>query len=1170
MIKPVLIVILLSVVLLLLLWLAPLISSELFIWLTIGWKWTLTFITVLVCCLMLWKILRWPKIRGATGRHSFENSFENSAENAVFEQDKAHYKRQLMDDWKHLWKILTGRHGNTPYTLAWLIMVGTDGSGKSSWLIDAGFEKVTAGSPNQKSSIVFWLGEHAVIVELAGHYYTRDKEQLDEFLLNHLLVLIRKKRPRRPINGILAALSTEQLILRDPNGLLEQARQLRWRLLSLNRQFANTFPVWILLTQADRLNGFMELFRRMNSQRQMLPFGFYTQEGYHPEQFRQAFDLCHKELADVLFGCIHPEKDSNARQAQVRYVLQFSLLGERLHFFCNEIFQSRHGTPSPELKGVWFSSCGQHGSTINLLASEVARLHGFKAQPEQPQIPDNQSYFSQQFFNRILFNDMGNVREDPMARKLWLTRISLASGTLIAILIAGLTFCWSQIQYNDQLLVQQKMIIKDYQRSMDQLEAPIPASDVVQLLGGLQSLNRLYRQSSRWLYHGGLMDWNTASDIQGFYHQQLRHYLLLPMARRLHDRLQRALTQHRDQLFDDLHYYLMLFNPGIRDTGLLQNHLGNLLLAGPGEEERAQLDSLLADIWRLETGREMTTTLPDQALIDRAREVLSTQPSERLVYNHLRRLPPFSGTLNTQELFGNAFASLFIVEADGDHTEMPRFYTRSLYTQLDLSATSPLLRQEIISLNRIQKGESQVSVIELARISRRVREFYFRDYIRTWDNLIHHIRLQPAGSLDQIEQQTTLLARGAAALQALLNVITSETSLAEESSVPDVVALGRQAGRVPAPAAIRKTTRIFNQAARLLPGGSPGKAAPDNPAIVNQAFAEYTGDAVDLQSRLSPVLDQLLQELQIINGHFDQDLALYQLAAKVMTNNQNILQELWHQAASDDTQVGDWLNQLAGEVWAWAINGAGRYCQRRWQQEVYPFWRQHLRDRFPLMTGTGKDIQYADFVAFFKPKGLVDDFAATLTPFLQQSSLQYSSLQSRSWQLKTVQGQQLPVSRTLLQQLNNAGQLQQLLFNSDGVLQINYRLRILELSSRASEFSLRDSNDRFVYRHGPRLWDNRQWSANETGQLTVTLRDDSMIFEQHILTQESYTGLWAWLRFVFNCQQWQKDNRVELVYRRKGYQTRLEVELERGGNPFSPALYNRIKLPGVILRADAG
>nr|MDT0251792.1 type VI secretion system membrane subunit TssM [Endozoicomonas sp.] len=835
------------------------------------------------------------------------------------------------------------------------------------------------------------------------------------------------------------------------------------------------------------------------------------------------------------------------------------LLGERLHFFCDEIFQSRYGVSSPELKGVWFSSCGQHGDSINLLASEVARLHGFKAQPVQPQIPDNQSYFSQKFFNRILFNDMGNVRENPIARKLWLARISLASGALAAVLIAGLTFCWWQIQYNEQLLAQQKMIINDYQHSIQQLVAPgdsIPASDVVQLLAGLQLLNRLYQQSSRWMYHGGLLDWNTARNIQAFYQQQLRQYLWMPLVQRFHDRLQMAVTLHSDQLFDDLQYYLMLFDPKIRDTGLLQSHIRNVLLADPGEEAGKQLDSLLVDIWRLEGIRNIAKILPDQALTERAREVLSTQPPERLVYDHLRRLRQFSGVLNARELFGNEFASLFTVATDGDNAEIARFYTRSIYTRLNLSATSPLLKREIISLNRIQKGESQVSVIELARISRRIREFYFRDYIRTWDNLINRIRLQPASSLDQVEQQTNLLAREGAALQSLLNVVASETSLAEEPSAPDAIAMGRQASNIPAPAAVRKTTRIVNQATRLLPVRSARKVAPDNPAIVNEAFAEYTGYAADLQSRLSPVLDQLLQELQAINGHFDPDLALYQLAVNVMTNNQNILQELWYQAASDDTRAGYWLNQLAGEVWTRAIAGAGRYCQRRWQQEVYPFWNQHLRHRFPMSSGTNSDSQPADFTEFFKPKGVLDNFGVILMPFLQK--------ESTGGQLKTVKGQQLPVSRTLLRQLDNARQLQQQLLNADGSLQVNYQMRSLELSARASEFSLRDSNGRFVYRHGPRLWQKRQWPGNESEQFIVTISDDSVV-----LTQQSYTGPWAWLRFVFACDQWQTDNRVELLYNSKGYRAQLELEMERRGNPFSPTLYGRIQLPEIIIRTES-
>ncbi|WP_354019984.1 hypothetical protein [Endozoicomonas lisbonensis] len=63
------------------------------------------------------------------------------------------------------------------------------------------------------------------------------------------------------------------------------------------------------------------------------------------------------------------------------------------------------------------------------------------------------------------------------------------------------------------------------------------------------------------------------------------------------------------------------------------------------------------------------------------------------------------------------------------------------------------------------------------------------------------------------------------------------------------------------------------------------------------------------------------------------------------------------------------------------------------------------------------------------------------------------------------------------------------------------------------------------------------------------------------LSQQSYSGSWAWLRFVFDCQQWQNGNRTELKYRYKGYDARLELDMDRRRTPFSKTIYSQISLP---------
>lgn len=1121
----------------LLVWLSPLFNTEWFQWLTSGWQWLLT----LTLLLPLASILAW---------HYWRRHYKS--DHRVMQEDYLKSKRTLDNDWHLLWKTLNNRRIDSPYTLPWLMMLGAEGAGKTAWLMDTGFEKVTASTSSQKSGIIFWLGEHAVIVELAGHYYTRNKERLEEMLWQHLITLLKKKRPRRPLTGIIEVLSTVQLIRRQPSGLLELAQQMRWRLLELNRQFDMRIPTWFLLTQSDRLSGFAELFRRRSSQRQVQPWGFFMPEGYHRDQFQQAFHLCQQELANTLLNCLHHEKAVNIRQAQMRYVLQFSLLGERLRFFCEEIFQSRYGTPSPILKGIWFSSCGQSGNSINLLAAELARQHGFKVMLEQHQPPDNQSYFNQQFFSRIIFNDLGAGGESPTARRRWLFKNVLIISAMAMTLFAGLKAIWSGIEYNRELLAQQVLVTKDYSLSMKTLGNNPLLAEVIEPLEQLQLLNRLYQNSSQWFCHGALLDWKAAHAVQNAYQQQLSQKLIEPLSELLYQRLKTAETYNHPSLFDDLQYYLMLFKPKLRNNGSLNRHILYVLNQQQNLPRTRQtaLNSLLNDAWSLKT----LTIKPDKELVRRASNILINQVDEHIIYDHIRALPEYQGSIPIHDLFGNDFDSLFTLSGQQGQIALPRLYTHAAYRSLDLSATSALLKQGWANLKKIEVNSSDVSTAEMIRISKRVRELYFQDYIKAWHNLISRIELRPVNSLSKISQQITLLNSGNSSMIAnIFNTIISETSLAEPLNRHDPLTLTKETRKIIPSTKTEKAAKITEYAQTFLPP-SPPTVTPDNPAIVNQAFANYAN--YNLHTRLTPVLDSVQKELRGITEHYNQHQVLYSIAVAISKNEECPLSRLWELAASDDSQVKHWLNRLANQIWKQTTLGAGQYCQAQWQQNVTSLWSQNLKNRFPFASQEKSDASLADLSELFKPKGLLDQYIHdTLSPFIEKKSSE--------WSLKIIRGEQLPVSQTLLKQLSLIKHLQRQLFNADGLLQVHYRMRCTELTADATELSLRDSNGRFVYRHGPRLWQKRQWPMQESESFSIAMNDN-----QTNLFQQNYEGPWAWLRFIFSTRQWQTSDKLELRYDNKGYSATFELMFEQRGNPFTPELFRKIDLPDRILRSS--
>ena len=717
---------------------------------------------------------------------------------------------------------------------------------------------------------------------------------------------------------------------------------------------------------------------------------------------------------------------------------------------------------------------------------------------------------------------------------------------ILLILSGGLGVFRSQIKYNEQLLRQQIQITREFRASGLSPGVGYSIADAIEPLSKLREMNQLYQKSSQWNHHFGLLDRSVTNKVEAAYQSQLQKWLIIPVANKLRRNLSQSATQHESSLFDDLQYYLMLFKPELRDDEAFEAHINYLSdQQSPLEyQQQKALGLLLKDSWKIASLRIQ----PDQQLIEQATSSLASQVDEKIIYEHIRSLPEYSGTLSTKELFGNDFDTFFHLREQEGNSGFPVIFTRSQYKTLNLSATSPLLYREMVNLNRIRKGSATVSPIEMNRVSKEVRQLYFEDYIRAWNDLLARTELKPANGLVRMSRQIATLFKGDSALvYRFINTVAAETQLADPSG-QNPASLIQEAGQITQSS---KASQKFSRVSHLLDNDS---ILPDNPLVVNRAFTDYDHYITEHSANLNDVMDTLLQELDIIYHQHNRTQTFYDSAASIVSNKKNFLLDLWEQASIDKTVAGRWLTSIVNNFWDSTIMLAGQYCQERWQQEVHQFWDKYLNGRFPMSEQATIDVQLNDFTELFKPDGRLDKFTSEIiSPFLNETRT--------GWQLKTVRGNHLDLNQTFLNQLNKIRTLQDSLFNADGSMQINYRIRAKELTPKATEFSVRDSNGLFLYRHGPQLWQERKWPAQETGQLTLTMMNNSQR-----LWQKSYTGSWAWLKFMFDSQCWQNGNRVELSHSMGGYDVQLEVALDRRANPFDRQLYKAIRLPEKIIR----
>lgn len=671
------------------------------------------------------------------------------------------------------------------YALPWYIVAGSPKSGKSSLVLGSNLNFQTLPSQRQSEqkmirptrNIDWRVTSDAVFVDTAGRYQT---EGADEDEWNSLLETIKKYRGARPIDGMLLVADTEKILNGDERQIEEMAKVMRTRLDEAMQRLKVRFPVYLVFTHADAIEGFRDSFSTSKKEGETLVWGATiplekseTAHSLFDEEYGLLQTSVMKRRLQRLSAPFPP-----VRQLRIfNFPLHFGSARRKLGAFAAALFRPNPFSENPFLRGYYFTSI-----PANRQAAQGDKTMSGSAAPQTV----GNTYFTEKFFRDVVLRDKDLVRTFQQQKQKppilgWLLTLLGATAVLILLILAAVSLV------NNQKLLKASedkgsavLNIAKADGNINPLsKTPDAATREVNAIEDLRVLMAElddYDRNGAPVYLGmGLYSGNTiykgdekTKGLLNIYYNAIGRRYMDPTVKRLEDELKKfaaappitnvnALKQEEEDTlslnYDRLKVYLMLadkYRDKSNDTDIV-NVLKEFwfaeskLPAQLKDDAENQLKFYARQTDRLAGPDKFPRIQNDMNLVAEVRKKLLAFPPYKRYYK--RKVTEISKEVEGK--FGEMTVDAILQRNGGDGGFMeglvgvPGAYTVEGFKLMDKAIL--LSAKELSETDWVMSDDKNVAenIADLSQDSNKIREQYFRDYADRWREFVKNVKVKP-------------------------------------------------------------------------------------------------------------------------------------------------------------------------------------------------------------------------------------------------------------------------------------------------------------------------------------------------------------------------------------------------------------------------------------------
>ncbi|MGL4668297.1 MAG: type VI secretion system membrane subunit TssM [Saezia sp.] len=1118
------------------------------------------------------------------------------------------------------------------YKLPWYLVLGQENSGKTS-LINRSNQSFTLTSvmkaaavkgmkdPYLAYPIDWWIGNEAVLIDPPGEIISQivDQEniinasdqdsnathgenahqksalptELSSRLWSALIEWLDKKRSSRPLNGIILTIDLPLLLSQTPSERKAMAVFLRARMFELSQKLGIRFPIYIVLTKFDLVEGFDEFFAKLPRDVRENVLGFsFTLNSVHNydvwlDEFVKDYDALIQGLKEQVFDDIGTPHTLKEREDLFSFFSQLAGVRNILFAYLTEILGSDNYSTPALVRGVFFSSVYQEGLLSNAFVTEAAKTYRVSGSiPQAKEHKQGVIYFAQKLFTDVIYPEAGLAGDN--IKVLQQKKQILYANATVAATVCVLAFSGWQYYYTfnrDKALAVESTVegFDHYLKTTQGLNAYLMSGDLdktgKELLPALNQIREAvsifgnYREAVPVLQDMGLYEGRKIGPkVDETYIYLLSHRFLAALSEGVMDSINAAPSGSDEQLAA-LRVYQMMQNLKNRRPEIVQHWMLRSWQSSYPNDGVTQ-ENLMS---HLEYAmRYAQSELPHwDAKIGDVQEKLSRIPMQQRVYMSMKASSRdvLVRPLSLRNEVGLSFDMVF--KPVRGATETSQQVSANRHNVVYDATSQPLLldalfttkgfkdyfaprSEDIADLAMVdewvlgKKDSIYYSEEDIKVMRERINTLYVTDYIDTWHRALNQFEVVDFKDVQHGVTVLETVVSTSAPFRRLLETVKDNSEIYTSLSSGADNAAGVPQNAAPTEAKV------------VIP---PLKDSLQSESLrISRAFAplyrmlDSNNEKPSTYDDLMKVTSELYEYMKLVQDSPDRGKVALQLVMdRFELKGADPISNLQRMSVGLPEPMNRHAAKLAQQAERILIIEALKELENRWDRDVYKFYSERLAPRYPFNSASRYDVSLDDFEKFFGPRGVLEEFTNKyLNAFLKDN---INSLYSKE------QGRYL-IRTDLLEQFETANRIRDAFFNSQGALNIQFTVQPLGMTANTRSSLLNVDGQLIAYRHGPSttvglIWPN---SLSDGVVSKVTL-----INSAGGSSEISAKGPWSFFRLLSQGKEDGEHSSTSVQLKFVVGQNAMTYRIlsEKMNNPFTSMLFHGFKLPRTLLNNEA-